>query len=258
MGPFLETITSFPTVPLTVMLGVVVGYWIFALISGATFDGADAATGGVKAAADATVGAVKGAADAAVGAIKGAGEAAGHGDSHDLHDGGVLSLLGLAKVPITITLSTTLLVAWTSCVLGMLTLAPASAVVQSVLLVGALLAGLVGAAVLLRPLGKALDQSKPARSRDSLGQICTITSGRVDAGFGTAHVDDGGAGLNVHVVCEKANTLKKGDKAILVHFDAQKNVYEVEPVDWLEPQEIEALNDPTRAAQIISSRIRRN
>ena len=38
MQPFLDTITSFPTVPLTVMLGVVVGYWIFALISGATFD----------------------------------------------------------------------------------------------------------------------------------------------------------------------------------------------------------------------------
>ena len=124
-------------------------------------------------------------------------------------------------------------------------------------LIGPLVAGLLGSAVLLRPLGKALNQDKPARRRDSIGQICTITSGKVDATFGTASVDDGAAGLNVHVVCAKANTLKKGDRAILIDFDPAKDTYEIEPVDWLMPQEIEALNDPTRAAQIISGRVRR-
>lgn len=264
MGAFLDTILSFPTVPLTVLLGIVIGYWIFALVSGATFDGTDAVTGGAKAAADAATGAVKGAADAAVGALKGAGEAAagvkaagGHDSDHDVGEGGVLSVLGLAKVPMTITLSTVMLVAWLTSTLTMLTAAPASVVLQGLLLAGSLIAGLIGSAVLLRPLGKALDASKPAHSRDSVGQICTITSGKVDAAFGTAHVDDGGAGLNVHVVCAKENTLKKGDRAILVDFDPSKNVYEIDPVDWLEPQEIEALNDPTRAAQIISSRVRR-
>jgi hypothetical protein len=112
-------------------------------------------------------------------------------------------------------------------------------------------------AVVLRPLGKALDANKPARRRDSLGQICTITSGKVDAKFGTAHVEDGAAGLNVHVVCSKANTLKKGDRAILVDFDSVKDTYEIEPVDWLMPQEIEAQQDPARAAQIISGRVRK-
>lgn len=262
MGAFLDTILSFPTVPLTVLLGIVIGYWIFALVSGATFDGADAVTGGAKAAADAATGAVKGAADAAVGALKGAGEAAAGvkgagGDHHDVGEGGVLSVLGLAKVPMTITLSTVSLVAWLTCTLTMLTAAPTSAVFQGLLLAGSFIAGLLGAAVLLRPLGKALDAAKPAHSRDSVGQICTITSGKVDASFGTAHVDDGGAGLNVHVVCAKENSLKKGDRAILVDFDPSKSVYEIDPVDWLEPQEIEALNDPTRAAQIISSRVRR-
>lgn len=237
MEPFLNTITSFPTVPLTVLLGIAVGYWIFALVSGATFDGADAAHG-----------AVKGAAELAHGH---------HHHHHEPYEGGLLSLLGLAQVPLTITLSTLLLVAWTSCVMATLFLAPVNVVFQGLVLAGALIAGLLGAAVVLRPLAKALNQSRPARSRDSVGQICVITSGRVDSGFGTAHVDDGAAGLNVHVVCSKANTLKKGDRAILVDFDASKNVYEIEPVDWLEPQEIEALNDPARAAQVISSRVRR-
>lgn len=277
MEPFLHTISTFPTMPLTVLLGVVVGYWVFALATGATFDGSDAVAGGVKAAGDAMTGGLKAAGDAVAGGLKAAGEATagavkGAGEVVlGAVDGGVdvgadgeldaseglLGLLGLAKVPVTITGSTATLVAWTACAFASLTLSPQHVLLQLAVLLGALFVGLLGAAVLLRPLGKALSQSKPARRRDSLGQVCTITSGKVDATFGTASVDDGAAGLNVHVVCPKPNTLKKGDRAILVDFDAAKDTYEIEPVDWLLPQELEALNDPARAAQIISGRVRR-
>lgn len=269
MEPFLRAITTFPTVPLTVVLGVVVGYWIFALVTGAAFEGSDAVTGGVKAAGDATTGAIKGAAEAATGLIKGAAEAMGgahdgfadggggdHGD-HDHSGDGLLSILGLGRVPVTITFSVAALVSWTVAALITLTFNPGNVLFQAGVLVSSLIVGVLGAAVLLRPLGKALNQNKPARRRDSLGQICTITSGRVDSTFGTAQVEDGAAGLNVHVICPKTNTLKKGDRAILVDFDAAKDTYEIEPIDWLLPQEIEALNDPARAAQIISGRVRR-
>lgn len=253
MEPFLNTITSFPAVPLTVVLGVVLGYWIFSLVTGAAFDASDAATGGVKGAAEA----VKG-----LGGHHGVPGAHGvaahhHQDAGEFAESGVLSLLGLSNIPVTITLSTAALVSWLACVLAMIWIAPGGLVLQSLILAASLVVGLLGTAVLLRPLGKALSQSRPARCRDSLGQICTITSGKVDASFGTAHVADGAAGLNVHVVCAKPNTLKKGDRAILIDFDAAKDTYEIEPVDWLLPQEIEALNDPTRAAQIISGRVRR-
>lgn len=261
MDPFLQAITSFPTVPLTVLLGVVVGYWIFALVTGAAFDGGDALTGGVKAVGDATTGAIKGAGEAVAGALKGTVEAVAGGDPDpdlgDAAEAGVLSTLGLGKVPVTITSSVIALCAWTVSTLATLILHPANVIFQAALLALSVVCGLLGAAVLLRPLGKALDQSKPARRRDSLGQICTITSGRVDGTFGTAQIDDGAAGLNVHVICPKANTLKKGDRAILVDFDTAQDTYEIEPIDWLMPQEIEALNDPTRAAQIISGRVRR-
>lgn len=277
MDPFLQAITTFPTVPLTVLLGIVVGYWIFALVTGG-FHGGDAVSGGIKAAGDATTGAIKGAGEAVAGAIKGSGDAVagalkGSGDAvaalkgtteamggdHDLDgaDAGVLGMLGLGRVPITITLSAAALVAWTVCTLLTLIIAPTLLPLQLGVLFGSLVAGLLGSAVLLRPLGKALNQDRPARRRDAIGQICTITSGKVDASFGTASVDDGAAGLNVHVVCPKANTLKKGDRAILIDFDPAKDTYEIEPVDWLMPQEIEALNDPARAAQILSGRVRR-
>jgi hypothetical protein len=259
MEPLLQVITTFPTLPLTVLLGVVVGYWLFALVTGAAFDGADAAAGGMKAAGDAATGALKGAGDAALAAVKGGAEAVGqpaHGHGHEAHEG-FLGLLGLGKVPVTITGSTVILVAWTLCAFAALNLGPVGALLGGALLAGALALGLLGTAVVLRPLNKALDQARPARRADALGQICTVTSGKVDASFGTASVSDGAAGLNVHVVCARPNTLKKGDRAILVDFDASKDVYEIEPVDWLMPQELEALNDPARAAQVISGRVRR-
>lgn len=256
---FVHVISSFPTLPLTVLLGVAVGYWLFALVTGVAFDhldgaadsAADAVTGAIK---GATESALDGAADAVTGAAKGGAESV---SAKHAIDGGLLTLLGLGRVPVTFTLSLLVLVAWTVSAITTSLVGPFDAVLGVVLLLASVVVGLGGAAVLLRPLGRALNQSKPARRRDALGQLCVITSGRVDGTFGTAHIDDGGAGLNVHVVCHKPNELKKGDRAILIELDAERGVYEVEPIDWLLPQEIEALKDPALAAQVLSNRVRR-
>lgn len=257
MERFLHAITTLPAVPMTILLGVVVGYWIFSLVTGAHVDGGDALTGGVKAAGEA----LEHAGD--LFSVDHAGEgladavAADPHAEHDLTDAGLFAFLGLDRVPVTITFSTAILIAWLVSVLAALQLEPEALLLKLGLLAGASVVGLFGAALVLRPLGRALSASKPARRRDVLGQICVITSGHVDAKFGTASLEDGGAGLNVHVFCAKPNTLKKGDRAILVHFDVAKETYEIEPVDWLLPQELEALNDPTRAAQVLIGRVRR-
>lgn len=284
MEGFLQNILSFPTVPLTVLLGVVVLYWLFALVTGAAFDGADgtadALAGGVKGAGDAAAGALKGAGEAVVGAVKGAGDvlagavegagdaaagsvdAAGAADAGadggaDVHDAGFLAVLGIGRIPITMTASVSILAAWTLSALTVALLHPEAGLLKAGVLLASLVAGFFASALMLRPFGKALAQSRPARRRDVLGQICTITSGKVDAGFGTAVVDDGGAGINVMVVCAKPNTLKKGDRALLVDFDRAKDTYDIEPIDWLLPEEVKALEDPARAASVLSTRVRR-
>jgi hypothetical protein len=264
MGEFLHIISSFPTLPLTVGLGVVVCYWAFALVTGSAFehgDGiGDSVGGAVKGAGDAVAGAVKGAGEAALGAVKGIGHGVhgGHAEGQDhghAEDGGLLTLLGVGKIPVTITMSVAALFGWTICALACVALAPGLWLTQGGIFLGSIVGGLLTAALALRPVSRAFDD-KPTRSRDAVGQVCVITSGKVDATFGTATVADGGAGLNVLVRCEKPNQLKKGERAVVVDFDAEKNVYEIEPVDWLLPEEVQALDDPNRAAQIISSRIR--
>ena len=80
--------------------------------------------------------------------------------------------------------------------------------------------------------------------RSLVGKVCTITSGVVDGRFGTASCENGGAGLLLSVLCPKANTLKRGDAAFIIDYDSAKEAYEVEPMDWLLPEEAEALRDP--------------
>jgi hypothetical protein len=245
MDTFLATITTFPVLPLTVLLGISVGYWAFALLTGADADvGGDAVGGGLKVAGESVAGALKGAGEA-VGAVKATA-------SEVAEAGGLLSVLGIGRVPVTMTFSTAALGAWTACTLLSLWLSPRGLLLQLALLGVSSVAGLLGAAVLLRPLGRALARNQPARQRDALGRTCVITSGKVDATFGTATVEDGGAGLNLHVTCGKPNTLKKGDRALLLEFDPKRDSYEVEPVEWLLPEEVASLEDPERVAQVLS------
>jgi len=245
METFVVTTTTFPVLPLTVLLGISVGYWLFALATGSDGDlGGDAAAGGLKAAGESVSGALKGAAEAAAAAKAGAQGVA--------ESGGLLSVLGLGRVPVTMTVSAAALAAWTSCTFLTLWLSPQAWVFQAAVLGASSVLGLFGAAAFLRPLNRALAQSRPARQRDALGRACVITSGTVDAGFGTATVEDGGAGLNVHVTCSKPNTLKKGDRALVLEFDPQKDSYEVEPVEWLLPEEFASLEDPERVAQVLT------
>jgi hypothetical protein len=269
MEGFLRTLLSFPAVPFTVLLGISFLYWLFVLLGVVAFDGDGALEGGVKAAGDALTGGVKAAGDAVTGGIKAAGDAvtggskaageslkAATGGSSTSGDG-LFSLLGFGKVPTTISGSLLVFFGWVFTMFGSSWLgADAGLLAKSGVLFGSMALSLVSTSVAIRPLVKAFHSAPPARRHHFIGKVCEITSGRVDGGFGTATVGDGGAGLNLHVVCEKANGLKKGDKALIIGFDESTETWEIEPMDWLEPQEIEALNDPERIGQVISSRMR--
>jgi hypothetical protein len=64
---------------------------------------------------------------------------------------------------------------------------------------------------------------------DYVGHTCTITTGRVDAGFGQATIEDGGTVLNISVRCDQPGQLARGDRALIIEFDRERQAYLVEP-----------------------------
>jgi len=248
MEQFLALILTFPTVPLTVAMGIVLLYWLFVIfgfVGHDIFDGAaEGAAGGVKAAGEAAEGAMK-----AVAGAKGAG-------SQDADvDGGLFSVLGLGNIPVTITFSTLVFFAWLGSMIAR-GFFGSGLIGGSAVLVGCLVLSLFVTSVALRPFAKVFTPARAASRRDIVGHICTITSGKVDAGFGTATVSDGGAGLLLNVVCDKDNELTEGDRAVIIQWDERNQAFEVEPVDWLMPAELEALKDPHSAKSVIASRVK--
>ncbi|WP_224246091.1 hypothetical protein [Hyalangium gracile] len=277
MSTFLESILAFPTVFFTILLGVTLTYWLFVIIGAVGIDvldgdvdlsaGAKAASGVFEGGAKAAGGLLEGGAKAAGGVLEGGAKAAGgvldahgHAPGHD-HDvdgdaAGLFSALGFAGIPVTISSSFVIFASWT---LSFLSRDAAfnllGAVLPGVVLSGgifllSLVLGTLLAALAVRPLRPIFIAKKAPGRQELMGRVCTINSGSVSGTFGHATFEDGGAGLILNVFCSKANQLKRGDQALILGYDAARDVYEVEPVDWLLPEEVAQIGDPEKAAAI--------
>jgi hypothetical protein len=232
MDDFLAASLSFPTVVFTVLLLIAMAYWLFVIIGAIGLDALDfdhdtGGTGG-----DAGDGADHGDAD--------------HGDAHHGHSAEGLGLLPtllwvlkLNQVPMTIVLSSVFFWSWLVCHLSMHYVVGYEAhwSIEVGLFVGALAFAFPLTSLALRPVAP-LFRSPPAQRRAALiGKIVNVDTSQVDSNFGTAKAEDGGAGLIVQIRCESANTLKRGDRALVLSFDEAREVYEVTPIDDLIPSD---------------------
>jgi hypothetical protein len=230
---------AYPTVVLTVALGVCIVYWLFVFLGaldvnllGAGEGAHDGAfEGAAKGATEGLAGAAKGAVHQALGASKGAA----HTHGHDIDGSGLLATIFSRKAPVTVSLSVHLALAWLVSVLGAPLLAHlglsglVARAAETTLLLGALLVTLPIASLLVAPLAPFFALRKASSHRDLVGRVCTITTGTVDAQFGQAHLKDGGAGLLLHVRNDGA-TLKRGDEALIVAWDESRESFLVEPM----------------------------
>lgn len=259
MEGLLRAIESFPAALYTVLLGLVLLYWLFVVVGAVDLDalgGAEhgmegVAKGVLEGASGAALSALDGAADGvthtaeAVGAgMEGAGaegvDGAGTSGVGVSHGGGVLSSLGvlhLRKVPVTVAGSLVVIYGWLVAVLAQVT--------AGVRWTQAGLPGWAfGSAVSVLSLGLALRfagwtarpmvplfAARPASTRDDLmGREAEVTTGRLDAGFGQVLVSDGGAGLIIDARFE-GGTLRRGDRVVVTYWDGERNVVQVEPLE---------------------------
>jgi hypothetical protein len=200
VGEFVDAALSFPAVVLGVALIVVVAYWLLVLLGTLDIDLAGGDAGG----------------------------------DTDAGDGDFLDGVGLGGVPVTVTLSVLVLVAWFVTIVGGVLLSDVDGAGRVLLgagvLVVALFAGLLVARLVAVPL-RNLYASGPQPSRaDFVGRQCVIRTGRVSADFGQAEVtaEDGSSAV-IQVRQTGEHELTAGRLALIFDYDTDGEFFWVAP-----------------------------
>lgn len=246
MDEFLAASLSFPTVVFTVLLGIAAVYWLLVIAGALGLDMLDADGGGdhgghVEAGdVHADVGHAQAEAHAEAHAD---GAQASHVGSHHDADATFLSsifvTLKLDALPLTVTLSLIFFFGWLVSHLSSHYLLGYGKpwFFELALLLVALVVAVLLASIAARPIAPMFRSKSGARRSALVGKIVMIDTSRVDASFGNAKAEDGGAGLIVQVRCEAKNELTRGDRALVVSYDEVREVFEVTPIDDILPSE---------------------
>jgi hypothetical protein len=205
LGSFLTAAASFPTAIFSTLLGVVLVYWLFAVIGVVDID-AD----GLH-----------------------VSDAGGVDDLGTL--AGIVNALGLGGVPLSIAASVLVLVAWTLSCLGGMWLVPllpdsvSQAVAGAVLALGSVTIALPFTNLAVRPL-RGLFVTHTAQHNVALvGQSCKVLTGSVDEKVGRAEVPQLGANINIRVWSPAPNAFKRGSSARIVAYEEGRGRYRIEP-----------------------------
>lgn len=243
MDRFVTIALSFPSVVYTVLLGAALVYWVFVMVGAARVNllGDGAADGALD-------GLGEGHAD--VGHHGDVGDAGGHhaeaGDGGDAGDGdgdggdgdghhgalsGMMAALKLRSAPATVVLSLVVLFAWLFSVLAMQSLPALGLVAKAAVFAVAPILALFPTSIAVRPLARVFVTKTEVGRKDLVGKTCRIRTGTVTDRFGEAMLEDGGAGLVVRVRVHGGEELKRGDHAVIVDYDEERQEFTVARVD---------------------------
>lgn len=244
MTEFLTAILSFPTVVFTVMLIVIVLYWLMVIVGAIGVDvlNIGEAAGGkiegmVGGAVEAAAGKIEGVVGGKIeGAIEGAVESKVEGSLEGaVHGaGGFLAMLGFGKVPATVVISSLVLWSWALCLLAVKFGAelglPAWSLQLAAPVLGVFLGGVL-TGLLVRFASQFISHHEPLRSGGLVGKLCIVTTGRVDANFGQAQFSEDGNVITIEVRCDPPNSLLRRAQAVILAYDPEHHIYTIEAYD---------------------------
>lgn len=215
MTELMQASLSFPSVVFTIALGIALVYWVFVLVGALDLD---------------LLGGGHGDLDVGGGHDLG-GHDVGHDGDAEVDGGGVWASLGLGVVPLTISISVIIIVAWCASLLATAYLVPESATwLRWLLFPLALLVAFPIAGLLVRPLAPVFKIKEGKFNADYVGSHCTVTTSTVDNVFGFANIEDGHSLVQISVRCDRPGALKSGDTALIIEFDPAKRTFVVEPL----------------------------
>jgi hypothetical protein len=153
--------------------------------------------------------------------------------------GGVLQSImiyfNLGKIPVSILLSVWFILFWMIAMLMFQLLHKPPVFIQLGLLVPYLLGALFATKIVTIPLKGVLDLKGGISNRETVGQICTLLQDLTPGRLGQGSVKTEGAPLSVNVMVKGELQIKKGDTALIVEKDNEKEIYYIEPfTEWKE------------------------
>ena len=205
MQEFLDIVLAFPTIVFTVLMGISVIFWLMVVVGG---------VGGELLSVDLDL-------DLDV----------------DVDGGGfeLLSVLGIGKVPLTIWAGVFVFWGW---IISFFTVYHLQDVVAINFLIGSAILALTtvisiplsGAVVF--PIRLLFEGDSGSQTGDALvGTEVSISTNRVDQGFGRARCIVDGAEIVVSVRCHIDNDLSRGDAAYIIDYNDADNTYRVKSHD---------------------------
>lgn len=154
----------------------------------------------------------------------------------DATDAGLLTRLGLNGVPLTVVLTLLSFCAWVITYfvhLLLLSSLPAAGrdLLGLLVAVGALIPALPLTNVLVRPLRPVFRSLNTPDHQPVVGRVGVVTTSHVDGRYGQAAVQDGGAGLLLQVRCTPPERPVRGDRVVLLEYNAADHSYWVTTED---------------------------
>jgi len=207
MENFFSTAFSFPTIIFSVLLGIISIYWFFTILG--LFDieildfdmdiDMDLEYGG-------EVGPVGGLA-------------------------GVMIALGLTGLPITIIVSFIILFAWFCTYIASLYLLSffdmglGFWLAAIVTMIFALILSVPMTIAMTKPMQRFFRVSYATKSHELLGEMCQVISSEISEQFGEAELHKEGNHFIFQVRNRQQNSIKKGDKVVLLEYNREDNYY---------------------------------
>lgn len=225
MPDFIFIISTFPTAIYTVLLVVVIFYWLVSSLGLIDLDGL---VGDVN--LPDGVDGLDGA-DGALDGLDGA-ESAGEGAV-----AGLLFKLGLHGVPLSFVITLVVLLGWIVSYFAM-------GALYNNLIISGIFRWLAGAGVFILSLGIAIfftsrmmrpvrkfitrqQQQAQVSARFLVGEVVVIRSGVADHERGEARHSEGASDLILQVRCEEGASFKKGDRAVILQYNPGDHTYQI-------------------------------
>lgn len=146
---------------------------------------------------------------------------------------GLMHTLGFLGVPITIVLSVLIFLSWIFTYLVaayVLPLIPGDLLkilLGTVTLIASFIVAIPITTKIVAPLRKMAIVNQARSNKSFVGYECKVKSQTVDQEFGQGFIEDGGAGLNVRIRAKIPNDFKKGSMVRIIHYESDGNYYEV-------------------------------